>query len=388
MASDIRFFRLIFNHEELRTFLKENGLVISSEKIHELGLTCRNLNCTNPNKGFKPRNRRRNLVDSTRETLLAEGQNVESIDSLTCKACKTSLSPRTNGFTTYFDDLGRSNCRIAPEKSLQLIYYWTCRRPLIDTIEGLGVTDKTVIDWYNFCRVVCQKANQRAHVRLLGNGQNRAANEETPDVVIQIDECLLRGKRLYNRGRYLTGDNNIPIEDLAEWQQLNDANPDQMNQARNYGRRITGPWIFGMAECHKQTDGSYKTGEVRLIKVERRTADILLPIIRANVLPGSVVWSDEWASYNRIGSDNDNLIHETVNHTYEFVTPKGVHTQNIERVWSSLKLKIVRNMRGTSEELLESHLSEFMFRSRYSNTRWDFFLNFIAEAVREYPITW
>ncbi|KAF0985605.1 hypothetical protein HZS_639, partial [Henneguya salminicola] len=52
-------------------------------------------------------------------------------------------------------------------------------------------------------------------------------------------------------------------------------------------KRIAGSWIFGMVECHKQPDGSYKSKEVRLHHVESRDANTLYPIIRDNVTPGS-----------------------------------------------------------------------------------------------------
>ncbi|KII61621.1 hypothetical protein RF11_06895 [Thelohanellus kitauei] len=150
-----------------------------------------------------------------------------------------------------------------------------------------------------------------------------------PYIIIQIDECLLRGKRLYHRGRILTGDQNILGEDMLEWHALNAENHVEMNPQRTGGIRITGPCIFGMVECHKQPDGSYKSEEVRLFKVERRTSAILLPIIRQHVAPGTVVWSDEWASYSRIGQYADGLVHESVNHSVELNSTSGVHTQNI-----------------------------------------------------------
>ncbi|KAF0986734.1 hypothetical protein HZS_2086 [Henneguya salminicola] len=75
---------------------------------------------------------------------------------------------------------------------------------------------------------------------------------------------------------------------------------EEVNISRNFGRRIAGSWILGMVEYYKQPEGSYKSKEVRLHHVERCDANTLLPIIRDNNTPGSVVWSDQWPSHRRI----------------------------------------------------------------------------------------
>ncbi|KII62876.1 hypothetical protein RF11_12237 [Thelohanellus kitauei] len=320
-------------------------------------------------------------------TLTQEGQDILEALYFQCKNCNTYLSPRTSGFLTYTDRLGRSNCKLAPEKILQIIFHWASRSSVVDCMELLDLTKPSIIDWFNFCRDVCTTSNIIAHTRKLGNGQARGTNGELPDVVIQIDECLLRGKRMYNRGRILTGDQNILIEDIAEWMSMNENNENQMDPGPNYGRRITGPWIFGMAECIRSERDKYKTGEVRLFKVEKRDAATLIPLIVSNVEPGSMIWSDQWAAYNQIQSLEAGLSHEKVNHSENFVSITGAYTQNIEREWSKLKLKLLKNMRGTSEDLLQSHLEEYMWRSRVEGGIWEVFMKIIKGASEQYPIT-
>ncbi|KII70969.1 hypothetical protein RF11_09998 [Thelohanellus kitauei] len=117
---------------------------------------------------------------------------------------------------------------------------------------------------------------------------------------------------------------------------------------------------------------TFRIGEVRLFKVERRNKNTLLPIIRNNVSAGSMVWSDEWAPYRSTG--------------VEFTSIDDVHTQNIERVLSSLKHHILRSMKNTSKELLESHLHEFMWRSRSQRNIYDTFTKLIREAANQRPI--
>ncbi|KII70711.1 hypothetical protein RF11_09046 [Thelohanellus kitauei] len=84
-----------------------------------------------------------------------------------------------------------------------------------------------------------------------------------------------------------------------------------------------------------------------LFIVEKRNQEALLPIIREDVALGSMIWSDMWPPYMRIGQDVDGLIHEFVNYSERFVIEYGVHTQNIEREWEKLKHRIMRYMKGT-----------------------------------------
>ncbi|KII62036.1 hypothetical protein RF11_09388 [Thelohanellus kitauei] len=142
--------------------------------------------------------------------------------------------------------------------------------------------------------------------RKLWGGNGTRVGGQTPNVVIQSDECLIRGQRMLNRERLLQGDENIDQGDRA---------------------------------------------------VERRNKNTLLHIIRDNVSAGSMVWSDEWAPYRSIRGENDRILHESVNHSTEFTSIDGVHAQNIERVWSSLKQYILRSMKNTSKELLENQSS-------------------------------
>ena len=55
---------------------------------------------------------------------------------------------------------------------------------------------------------------------------------------IQIDEACFAGKRKYNRGRLLRR-NRVP--------QLEDSDAPLENN-RNHGSRIDGPWVFGLKQ--------------------------------------------------------------------------------------------------------------------------------------------
>ncbi len=92
--------------------------------------------------------------------------------------------------------------------------------------------------------------------------------------------------------------------------------------------------------------------------VPDRTAATLLPLIQQHVAPGTIIHSDMWSSYRRVAALPNVAAHRTVNHSIQFVTPAGVHTQNIESYWNRVKTKLKRRylnifgssgMNGTSD---------------------------------------
>ena len=125
-------------------------------------------------------------------------------------------------------------------------------------------------------------------------------------------------------------------------------------------------WCCPDRSCHTMTTiirGSFfKKSKI----VPRRDAATLLPIFQSHVQSGAVVHSDEWRAYCRIQSQLG-LQHHTVNHTIQFITPTGVHTNHIESYWNRAKMKI-KAMRGCTEDELSSYLDEFMYKERHGRT--------------------
>lgn len=65
--------------------------------------------------------------------------------------------------------------------------------------------------------------------------------------------------------------------------------------------------------------------------VPRRDAQTLTEVIRQFIRPGSLIYSDMWRAYNGLPDEEGmNWVHEVVNHSIEFVTDEGVHTNTIE----------------------------------------------------------
>lgn len=119
--------------------------------------------------------------------------------------------------------------------------------------------------------------------------------------------------------------------------------------------------MFGMCDTSEEPALGY------MEMVSSRDAATLLPIIQAHVKPGTIIWSDSWAAYSQINTLPSVQSHSAVNHSIEFMTSGGVHTNHIESYWNRAKIKLKR-MRGCHRSQLPSYLDEFMWRERYGKT--------------------
>ncbi|XP_065652863.1 uncharacterized protein LOC136080179 [Hydra vulgaris] len=156
------------------------------------------------------------------------------------KQCKKKISIRVGSF------FERSQLKLW--QIIGITYIWTRSA---GKSRGLSVEDiqkdleigsnKTVVDWNQFCRDIAVTYFLNNRVQLGGPGS-----------IVEIDESLF-SRRKYNRGR------------IKEDQ-----------------------WIFGAYDI--------ATKEGLLIPVAHRDAATILPIIIQWIRPGTEIWSDMWAA--------------------------------------------------------------------------------------------
>ena len=176
-------------------------------------------------------------------------------------------------------------------------------RPVKTVERWCGISKKTVIDWYNFCRDVCAEFMLQ-HSDPIGG----------PGTVVEVDEAKF-GKRKYNRGH------------------LRD-----------------GKWVLGGIE--RGTDNVF------MVVIPNKAAATLISIIQNYVKPGSTIHTNELLSYSRLGTLG--YVHQTVDHSTNFVDLiTGAYTQNIECSWAHYKSKYKR-MHVTSSDLFPTYLIEYM----------------------------
>ena len=111
-------------------------------------------------------------------------------------------------------------------------------------------------------------------------------------------------------------------------------------------------------------------GKVKVRHIPNARRDTVQQEVRANVEPGSKVYTDALPSYNGLNRD---FIHEAINHAECYVRG-SVHTNGLENYWSLLK----RGIRGTYVSVEPFHLfryldeQAFRFNFREENDAWRF----------------
>jgi len=226
--------------------------------------------------------------------------------------CTVKFSVRNHSFF--------SGSKLSLEQITKLIYFWTYKYPQEIVLHETGLSNHSVIDFYNFCREVCSVIVEEQSEPIGGVGK-----------VVEIDESKF-GKRKYNRGK-----------------------------------RVEGVWVFGGIERDSNPPKCF------FAPVQDRSADTLIPIIKRWILPGTIIASDCWKAYSSLQSEG--YIHQTVNHSIQFISDSGTHTNHIESRWNSLKKSLPRF--GTTKELYNSYFAEYCIRCRFLQSAADKFLEFL-----------
>ena len=237
-----------------------------------------------------------------------------------CYHCETTKRYPYQTDTTYeqfsiFKGSFFDGCR--DKKTLMIfLYYWLCGATTTQIGLYTGWSKNTVLRWVQKTQDLISGVVTHDHQMIGG-----------PSIVVEIDESKF-GKRKYNRGH-----------------------------------RVEGVWVFGGVELTHER-------RVFAVAVPDRTRETLLPIIKAHIAPGSIIRSDFWKAYDIIPFEPGyDYIHEKVNHSVEFVTEEGVHTNTIEGTWSGMKR--VTPVAKRNQKSLPGCLFEFIWRRRNRGNLWN-----------------
>ncbi|CAB9519936.1 pore calcium channel protein 1 [Seminavis robusta] len=114
------------------------------------------------------------------------------------------------------------------------------------------------------------------------------------------------------------------------------------------GHRVDGVWVFGGVE---------RTPERKcfLVAVEDRKKPTLEALIKEFILPGSIIISDKFPSYEDLeGTEDFWYQHEVVNHSENYKDPiTGACTNTIEGTWNGVK-KLVPTRKRTEEGIIRA----------------------------------
>ncbi|CAC5400622.1 unnamed protein product [Mytilus coruscus] len=152
---------------------------------------------------------------------------------------------------------------------------------------------------------------------------------------------------------------------LEDTYQLGEDNDDivaidesKFGRKRKYAKGSTrdqeGTWVFGMVERKRQRVFVFAAGDRKRVTLQ--------PYIQAHIKSGATVHSDEFSTYFNLKDIDYN--HKTVNHSEEFVSAEGIHTNTIEGFWGNSKQHFTQ-IPGVNRNLLGPHLDEIMYRWNY-----------------------
>jgi transposase len=102
------------------------------------------------------------------------------------------------------------------------------------------------------------------------------------------------------------------------------------------------------------------TGRVVATVASDATKATLRGIAVERILPESVVFTDEYASYN--GLEQEGYTHRRINHSAGVYVSGDVHTNTIEGFWSLVKRGIGGVYHNVGRNYLQTYLDEYSFR--------------------------
>ena len=108
-----------------------------------------------------------------------------------------------------------------------------------------------------------------------------------------------------------------------------------------------------------------RNGQVYTVAVPNTQTATLLPIIREQVKPDSIVYTDSYRSYDVL--DVSEFSHFRINHSTHF-TEEHNHINSIENFWNQAKRHLCK-FNGIPKEHFELYLNECEWRFNYSEIK-------------------
>ena len=190
-----------------------------------------------------------------------------------CKYCRRKVNITTN---TWFE-----GCRFSINKNIQLIYCWLRGMTIEKTNSELGLSVKTVGDYFSYCREVCYVICTNSSEPIGGPGET-----------VELDESYITTTK-FNKRKVLR----------SEMKQI---------------------WIFGGIE--KQSKKFF------ILRVYGRDKYTIVNVIKHFVLPGSRISTNGWKTYSEL--QEEGYIPDLTKHSIKVTTNED---SGSERVWKSLK---------------------------------------------------
>jgi transposase-like protein len=173
----------------------------------------------------------------------------------------------------------------------------------------------------------------------MGNPESK----EFEGMIVEIDETYVGGKP----------------------RKSNNKNDDDLFPPNKSGRGTKKEAVVGCVDRDNKTVFAQVMRKNRGGK--KLTGKQLLDVLNQVVSQESIVISDEFKGYNILRKKTNHL-HFRIDHSREYVSEDGgIHTNNIENFWGTLKRGILGIYHHVSPQHLQKYLDEFCFR--YNNRK-------------------
>jgi transposase-like protein len=127
--------------------------------------------------------------------------------------------------------------------------------------------------------------------------------------------------------------------------------------------------VLGMVE---------RGGRVRAEVIPSSRGYHLRTRIRDHVLPASMIYTDDWSGYERLG---DKYGHRRINHSARVYVDGDVHTQTIEGFFSTFKNGVRGAYHSVSAKWLQSYLNEYVWRYNHRDDAEAMFRTLLLRAT-------
>ena len=107
----------------------------------------------------------------------------------------------------------------------------------------------------------------------------------------------------------------------------------------------------------------------------------LYPIIHERILPASTIYSDEYATYDKLANEVNGYNHRRIQHAQCVYVMGDIHTNTIEGFWSLIKRGIGGVYHSVSRKYLQSYLDEYSFRYNRRFSQEPMFVSLLDEIA-------
>jgi transposase len=178
--------------------------------------------------------------------------------------------------------------------------------------------------------------------------------------------------RMFNKIRTLLQDDTAPLSGAVEMDESYFGGTRKYGAGRPMRGDRTKTPVLGMVE---------RKGRAKAFTIESVDAKNLVGLATEYILPSSIVYTDEFNSYNTLAKGR-RYDHRRINHSARVYVIGDIHTNSVEGFWSLIKRGIGGVYHHVSQKFLQSYLDEYAFRYNHRFDVEPMFVTFLRQIAK------